>query len=302
LFDYQSGQGREGAYITMTRQNFIEKLKEQNLYHHLERFEAVTRNCIHLSLVSNNDKDIPIGQSKIGGRPDLPNSLSWVTEKERKNFLFSKVKPLSFIAQINLAEVSQYDVEHLLPQKGMLYFFYSAEQEAWGFDIKDKPKFKVLFFEKDVHQLKRMEFPEGLPEHARYTPCIVNATTEISIPYFRNEQLSFLSEEELDRYYYILDESTNKLLGYADPIQNEMELECELVTNGLYCGDASGYNNPKAKSLEPNAVNWKLLLQIDSNEENSMMWGDMGRLYFWIRKEDLRNKKFDSSWFVLQCS
>jgi uncharacterized protein YwqG len=286
----------------MTKENFIEKLKEKNLYHHVTKFEDVTRNCIHLLLASASEKNILVGQSKIGGKPDLPNSLSWVTEKEKKNFLFSKEKPLSFIAQINFTEVSQYDVENLLPKKGMLYFFYSAEQEAWGFDIKDKPKFKVLYFEGNVHQLNRIEFPESLPEHARYTPCIINPTTEISIPYFGNDQLSFLNEEELDRYCDIFDESTNKLLGYADPVQNEMELECELVTNGLYCGDPSGYNNPKAKNLEANAINWQLLLQIDSNEENSMMWGDMGRLYFWIKKQDLKNKNFDSSWFILQCS
>ena len=80
-----------------------------------------------------------------------------------------------------------------------------------------------------------------------------------------------------------------------------MELECELVTNGLYCGDPSGYNDPKAKKLEPNAKNWQLLLQIDSNEENEMMWGDGGRLYFWIKKDDLLNKNFDKTWFSLQC-
>jgi uncharacterized protein YwqG len=81
-----------------------------------------------------------------------------------------------------------------------------------------------------------------------------------------------------------------------------MEEECELVTNGIYCGDASGYNDPRVKSLEPNAKNWKLLLQIDSNDENDMMWGDCGRLYFWIKKDDLFNKNFNNSWVILQCS
>jgi hypothetical protein len=32
--------------------------------------------------------------------------------------------------------------------------------------------------------------------------------------------------------------------GYPDPIQGEdMELDCQLASNGLYCGDESGYND-----------------------------------------------------------
>ncbi|TCD03493.1 DUF1963 domain-containing protein [Pedobacter psychroterrae] len=91
------------------------------------------------------------------------------------------------------------------------------------------------------------------------------------------------------------------LLGQPDVIQNEMELECELVTNGLYCGDPSGYNDPRAEKLRPNAKDWRLLLQIDSNEETEMMWGDVGRLYFWIKEEDLAAKRFENSWCILQC-
>ena len=32
------------------------------------------------------------------------------------------------------------------------------------------------------------------------------------------------------------------------------------------------------------------------------MWGDCGRLYFWIRQEDLRRCVFDNVWMLLQCS
>lgn len=79
------------------------------------------------------------------------------------------------------------------------------------------------------------------------------------------------------------------------------ELECQLVTNGLYCGDETGYNNERRKALESDAVNWRILLQIDSNEEIGMYWGDLGRIYFWIREDDLRNKEFDNVWTILQC-
>lgn len=80
-----------------------------------------------------------------------------------------------------------------------------------------------------------------------------------------------------------------------------MQLQCQLVSNGLYCGDPSGYNDPRAKELESGASQWRLLLQVDTDEESEMMWGDCGRLYFWIRDEDLRKRNFGAVWMILEC-
>lgn len=45
-----------------------------------------------------------------------------------------------------------------------------------------------------------------------------------------------------------------------------------------------------------------LFLQIDSVEDKTgMMLGDCGRIYFWIKKQDLLNKNFDNTWCILQC-
>jgi uncharacterized protein YwqG len=70
----------------------------------------------------------------------------------------------------------------------------------------------------------------------------------------------------------------------------------------LYCGDPSGYNDPRAEGLKKDANQWILLFQIDSIDKAGMMWGDVGRVYFWIKKDDLEKKDFDKIWFVLQCS
>ncbi|NNJ25645.1 hypothetical protein LzC2_17180 [Planctomycetes bacterium LzC2] len=32
-----------------------------------------------------------------------------------------------------------------------------------------------------------------------------------------------------------------------------------------------------------------------------MMWGDLGMLYWWIRREDLAARRFDRVWMTLQC-
>ncbi len=90
--------------------------------------------------------------------------------------------------------------------------------------------------------------------------------------------------------------------GYPNPIQgNEMELECQFASNGIYCGNTSAYEDPRAKELGKDAAEWQLLLQIDSDDDLGVMWGDLGMIYFWIRRDDARNLKFENAWLILQC-
>ena len=290
------------------------KLDTNGLERYFDKLQPLLRNTIRLYQKEVEENEIAIGQTKIGGKPDLPEEITWITEtktvetKHRKFLIFHTkkqevvTKSLSFIAQINLSETSQYDTENLLPKSGLLYFFYSAEQGSWGFDYRDKNTFKIIYWDGNFDKLQRTDFPKDLPEYACYKACSVEIKSENSLPCEHEVYDNFTDKESdlfMDNVYG--DGNVNKLLGYSDNIQGEMEFECELVTNGLYCGDSSSYNNPKSKALEPNAKNWRLLLQIDSNEENGMMWGDSGRLYFWIKKDDLLNRNFDKSWFCLQC-
>lgn len=299
----------------MNLEEFKNKLGLNGLGKYFDKLQPLIRDTIRLYQSEVDEDRIAIGQTKIGGRPDLPTEISWVTEtntveKSGIKFLIFKskkqetiTKSLSFIAQINLTEVSPIDKENLLPKTGILYFFYSAEQEAWGYDYKDQNKFKVIYWNGDFAELKRRDFPSDLPAYSCYKPCSVAIKSEVSLPSFDHEIYEKFAPEVTDIFWEKIydDENINKLLGYSDNIQNAMELKCELVTNGIYYGNSSGYNDPRAKMLEPNAQNWRLLLQIDSNDENGMMWGDVGRIYFWIKKDDLLNKEFDKSWIILQC-
>jgi len=90
--------------------------------------------------------------------------------------------------------------------------------------------------------------------------------------------------------------------GYPDVIQNpDMAEECELVSNGIYLGDAKGYHSAEVQMLRQKPNDWILLLQLDSDEDADMMWGDGGRLYFWIRQADLAKRDFSKVWMILQC-
>jgi uncharacterized protein YwqG len=117
-----------------------------------------------------------------------------------------------------------------------------------------------------------------------------------------------LTDEQVDEYDELCrsvfgDGPAHHLRGYPSPAQgNEMDLECQLVSHGLYCGNLSWRQDPRAKKLEAGRSDWTLLLQLDSDDEAGMMWGDSGMLYFWIKRDDLQKARFENCWMILQCA
>lgn len=92
--------------------------------------------------------------------------------------------------------------------------------------------------------------------------------------------------------------------GHPQEIQGEMRLECQLVSNGIYCGDKTGYQDPRRSVLEKkkSATDWHLLMQIDSDEKRlGWMWGEQGAFTFGLNGQDIKVADFDGSWAVLQC-
>lgn len=237
------------------------------------------------------------GRSRIGGRPDLPPDLPWPEHAG---------VPLGFLAQVDLAELPKGTP---LPADGNLWFFYVADQSTWGFDPKDAGSARV-FYRPASAAPAAAEPPPGLPDGGEYPACAVAFEAYDDLPDLEPDDPlgGRLSEEELERYLEIRDylgsgggPTSHKLLGHAQPVQNPMELECALVTNGLYCGDQTGYEDPRAAELGQQAERWRLLLQLDTDDAAAMMWGDVGRLYFWIRDDDLQARRFDRTWTILQC-
>jgi uncharacterized protein YwqG len=94
----------------------------------------------------------------------------------------------------------------------------------------------------------------------------------------------------------------HSLGGYSNPIHDtDMELECQLVSNGINLSEDFELDDPRVKALEEGRDDWTLLLQIDSDNSCEMSWGDDGTLYFWVKKDDLAAKRFDDVWMILQC-
>lgn len=235
------------------------------------------------------DERIAVGSSKLGGAPDLPLNLEWPEWRTGE---------LAFVAQINLAEIPAND---LLPTAGLLSFFYDQDQSAWGFDPLHKEGFRLWYFP-ETSSLVRTRAPVG----ASFPCARLTFQPFLSLPELSLVRDLVLELEKDEIYLKFLEEyhgdaPWHQVLGWPTVIQGQMELECQLASNGLYAGDASGYHDPRRKDLEAGAPNWMLLLQIDSDDKTEMMWGDGGMLYVWIRYQDLVRRDFDKAWTILQC-
>lgn len=270
-----------------------QEMLERGLAGHFEALAPYAKNAVYMEL---EEEDCGLGDSKMGGKPDLPAGMEWPRTESGV--------ALTFITQINFAEVHPFDLDGRLPERGMLWFFYDCSDEGmpWGFNPKDADGWKVVYGENA--ELESAEAPEDL--EVTFTEARISFESRVDLPSYDSDLCADveLPEEEEDDYFDWQEEregSCNKLLGHSDNIQDGMELECEFVTSGIYCGDPSGYEKAKALGLDKNAARWNLLMQVESNEDLGMMWGDMGRLYLWINDEDLKERRFDKTWLILQC-
>ena len=83
-----------------------------------------------------------------------------------------------------------------------------------------------------------------------------------------------------------------------------MTVECELVSRGYDLGGRRKIPEDQLREAEETSLeNWRLLLQLDTIQQGkfSLDFGDYGRVYFYIRTEDLAARRFDRVWLVLQC-
>jgi Domain of unknown function (DUF1963) len=178
-----------------------------------------------------------------------------------------------------------------------------------GFDPQDRGSAFVYYTEVPTEKLSRLNAPSDTPEMGPFHCCKIDFEPSVNLPdawsIHYQPELSDAERDELFEYFDWYHSRTvgpnHRIGGHAECVPSPIELACQLVANGLYCGDSSGYEAPRRTSLEKTAADWKLLLQIDSDDEAAIMWGDVGTIYYWIRDSDLRDYPFEHAWLTLQC-
>lgn len=273
-------------------------------------YENLWRNSIRLEIAG--DGKTVTGGTRFGGAPDVPEDFVWpVFETDTYDDSEKKPRPLAFLAQFNCEELAKADREGLLPDHGLLSFFYEMDSERWGFDPADEGCARVFWFE-EPEKLVAAEFPDSLGEDFRFPAVRIRMEAEDSYPgrmdfslccpdIAGREDLS----EEIRGGWEEDGGNCSRLLGWPDVIQNNMTTECELVSRGYYLGN-TWKEIPKKEieeAKETSLKKWKLLFQLDEVKHGDfeLMFGDCGRIYFYIRTEDLKARRFDRVWLILQC-
>lgn len=274
-------------------------------------FDTVARQSIITNYYPVEEK-IALGKSKFGGNPHMPEGFVWPYYEGEDYEEVKANRPLTFLAQINLSDVKQYDKENLLPEKGMFYFFYELGTMKWGFDPKDKGCARVYYVE-DTEGLKEMPLPEDMEKDYIIPEFGVDFVAKMSLPDYEELADYYGVDEEIewDEYDeaaaeqgYDSGEEVSKLLGFADLIQGSSLMECEEVSRGIYTGSGPANLSQKEKAeIMEKSKDWTLLFQMSTlvGENYELMFGDCGSIYFYIRKQDLKNRNFDNVWLVLQC-
>ncbi len=198
--------------------------------------------------------------SKFGGLPALPTTLTWPEWKGR---------PLAFLAQFDLAAYPHGFTQYALPATGVLYLFYDDDEMPWGFDPKDLGSWRILYAPVAPDDCRERPASAELDKNRIYP--------ERYLTYARIETYPPLEDERIDAFHFTDEQceayeqlhqsvfeghAAHHFFGYPSPVQNnEMDLECQMVTNGIDMGGSTVPAPDRWKALQAGRTDWILLLR-----------------------------------------
>lgn len=237
------------------------------------------------------------GRSRLGGRPILDGGQQWPRWGDR---------PLSFVALLDVEDFADLDVPLGLPRRGLLNFFYEAnEQMAWGFDPNDAEGWRIVLADPEL--ASERDRPAGSLE---FTACPFGHRRVVTLPDPWETVMEDVRSRQGDRLYELfeqwqktagIDEPHHQLGGWPNLVQNPLQTECQLASDGIWCGNGNAYQDPQHEDLRRGAVDWRLLLQVDSDDAAGWMWGDSGSLYYCIKGNDADAAALEAAWMIFQC-
>lgn len=265
-------------------------------------FVALLRPALRLEHAGDGHPKI----AQLGGLPTLPVH-SWP--------VWEGHGPLGHVLSFDCGPVAAMLPELGLPTSGHLAFFYfdgaydDFESTVGAWDPSSRPGFRVMHRQHQANATGPASPPPDLPVFPQITLSAVGTVTwpshEAPIAESVWEKSGLVGRRPgvpasaVQGLYDALWElpgggyDTHQIGGHACPQQGPVELEVEQLRRGLL-GEPFDWGDPGVRSA---ASTWSLLLQVASDEEADMMWGDVGQLYYLIRRHELPEEAL----FTWQC-
>lgn len=214
--------------------------------------------------------NVKIGQSKLGGMPDLPTDISFPLDKNGR--------PYIFLGQINLSEFNKWSKNFALTN-GLLYFFIQ-----FGNDLTAKERCRIIYTQSAMN-LATCELPTTYKEENVFKATKLKPHIGYYLPKSDSREVNQLNystnffEKYEELYIKISDyygtEGTHRVFGYSYPIHGDLRNEW-------------------------NFDNYELLFQICCSYENYSDRFSEAIIYFGIDKKDLQNSNFDNVVWTMQ--
>jgi uncharacterized protein YwqG len=243
---------------------------------------------------------VAVGASKLGGLPDVAAGFEWP---------HLKAKPLGFIGQLRCADLPAAGLDPNWPTDGLLHFFYDIEEQPWGGDDVAAETPFVRYTESTA-DLRPAQPPVAAPDNSLILPQFgLEPEVVPTLPDFQAPETAALgfTEAEADAYIEIrtaLGDSMHgggpdhQAGGHANNVQGDVRVEFEVYTSP----DADPRTKEDWIAAAGRAKDWRLLLQVDTDDDLGVMWGDVGMIYFGIRAADLKHRRFNRTQVMMQCS
>src|SRR5215475_3610283 len=150
-----------------TRKELEAALAQAGLGEWSPRLAAAARQTMILSPGPVEEgADAPIGASRLGGMPDLPPEAPWPWRPAISGWTDDYTKPhaerpwpLSFVAQIDFAEIHSAGGLEGFPSSGRLLFFCDTVAWTLGWSSDDKSCASVMFVTEQTDRLGRRDLP-----------------------------------------------------------------------------------------------------------------------------------------------
>lgn len=251
-------------------------------------------------------RPLPVSESHFGGLPDLPDGCAWPCFEG---------KPLAFIGQLNLEQIAAQIPDAPLPKRGLLSFFLADDELVEMTDespVSGEQAWRMLYFPSleglaSVRQRVPQAVGNGIVAYPQAAlkfakkGAVMPAVDSLLIT-----NLS-LSEEETENYIQLAKQLPepyfgHQIFGFPGLIQsNTLELECELLSRGRDPYRTVPESDPDSAQIHQAAAEWRLLLQLASDNQLKWLWGDAGTVYWLIRREDLAAQDFGKTRVMFQC-